>query len=83
MKCLLSAVNTTSLMEVVVNNVFANAEDLKDVGSKCLGGEEPRSRKWQPAPVFSRKFQGQRSLAGPQSMELQTSWTRLGTAQKQ
>ena len=41
MKDLLSAVNTTSLVAVVVNNVFANAEVLKDEGSKYLGGEEP------------------------------------------
>ena len=39
----------------------------------------PRSRKWQPTPVFlPGKFHGQRSLAGLQSMRLQ-SWTWLST----
>ena len=41
MKDLLSAMNRTSLMALVVKNVLSNAEDLRDEGSKSLGGEEP------------------------------------------
>ena len=40
-------------------------QETQEMQIQALGGEDPRSRKWQPTPVFlPGKFHGQRSLAG-------------------
>ena len=51
---------------LVVKNPPANAEDARNTGSfRSLGCEDPRSRKWQPTPVFlPGKSHGESSLVG-------------------
>ena len=49
----------------MVKNLPANAGDARDAGSIPGLGRLPKSRKWQPIPVFlPGKFHGQRSLVG-------------------
>ena len=57
----------------MVKNLPANAGDTRDVGSIPVG-KIPRSRKWQPTPVFlPGKLHGQRSLVG--CSPVTKSWT--------
>ena len=47
----------------MVKNPPTSAGDARDMGSISGSGEEPWSRKWQPALVLlPGKFHGQRSL---------------------
>ena len=49
---------------LVVKNLPASAEDVRDVGS-ILGWEDPLEEAWQPTPVFlPGESPGQRSLMG-------------------
>ena len=49
----------------MVNNLPANAGDIKGVGLIPGSGRSPGEKKCQPSPVFlPRKFHGQRSLVG-------------------
>ena len=49
---------------LVVKNLPASAEDVRDVGS-ILGWEDPLEEAWQPTPVFlPGESHGQRSLMG-------------------
>ena len=62
------------LGDSVVKNSPANAGYARH-GFKPWVMKIPSSRKWQPTPVFlPGKSQGQRRLAGLQSMGLQRSW---------
>ena len=50
---------------LVVKNLPASSGDAKDVGFISGLGRFPRSRNWQPTPVFlPEKFHGQRNLEG-------------------
>ena len=49
---------------LVVKNLPASAEDVRDVGS-ILGWEDPLEEAWQPTPVFlPGESHGERSLMG-------------------
>jgi len=50
---------------LVVNNLPANAGDIRDVGSIPELGKSPGRRAWQPTQVFLLgESHGQRNLAG-------------------
>jgi len=52
-------------MALVVENLPADARDVRDIGSIPRSGRFPSGRKWQPTPIFlPGKFHGQRSLVG-------------------
>ena len=56
---------TQGQVMLVVKNLPANAGDLRGLRFYPWGRKIPRSRKWQPTPVFlPGKFYGQRNLAG-------------------
>ena len=55
--------NMASQLGMVVKNLPANAEDIKDVSS--IIGMIPWSRAWQPTPIFlPGKSHGQKRLVG-------------------
>ena len=54
-----------SQLALVIKNLLANAEDVRDAGSVPGLERFPWRRAWQPTPVFvPRESHGQRSLAG-------------------
>ena len=54
-----------SQVALVVKNLPANVEDIKDAGSITGGRKIPWRGAWQPTPVvLSGESHGQRSLAG-------------------
>ena len=69
---------------LVVKNMPANAEGMRDVGSiNSWVGKIPWRRAWQPTPVFlPGEPHGQKSLVGysPQGHKSPTRWKELSTA---
>ena len=64
MQYVLLGVPWASLVALVVNNLLANAGDIRDTGL-IPGSGRPWRRAWQPTPVFlPGESHGQRSLAG-------------------
>ena len=58
-------------------------QETQETEVRSLGGEDPLSRKWQFAPVFSPgKLHGQRSLAGYSLWGRKESQTRLSAGQQ-
>ena len=54
--------------------------EMQETQVRFWVGKIPRSRKWQPTPVFlSGKFHGQRSLAGMWSWRVGRDWARKNT----
>ena len=54
---------------------------MQETQVRFLGGEDPRSRKWQPTPLFlPGESHGQRSLAGhsPWGRRVRHGWARTG-----
>ena len=57
--------NWASQVALVVKNLSANAEDVRDAGLIPVGREDSWRRAWQPTPVLlPGESHGQRSLAG-------------------
>ena len=74
-----------SQVSLLVNNLFPNAGDTRDIGLIPGSGRSPvGERAWYPTPIFlPREFHGHRSLVGygPRLQRVRYDWSDLAYTQ--